>query len=60
VDEQKCNVHRDPNQDPHPHACVDGFVYLGYLVFDEEIGAEVERIEVVPCRRCEAERGEHG
>jgi hypothetical protein len=30
-------------------------VYLGYTVFDEEVGCEVERLEVVPCRRC-AER----
>jgi len=25
---------------------------LTYTVFDEEIGDEVERLEVVPCRRC--------
>jgi hypothetical protein len=39
-------------QDTHPHACTEGVVYLTYLVFDEEIGEEVERLEVVPCRRC--------
>jgi hypothetical protein len=28
---------------------------LTYTVFDEAVGEEVERLEVVPCRRC-AER----
>jgi len=31
-------------------------VFLTYTVFDEEVGEEVERIEAVPCRRCEEER----
>ena len=39
-------------QDTHPHACTEGVVYLTYVIFDEEIGEEVERLEVVPCRRC--------
>jgi hypothetical protein len=30
-------------QDTHPHACTEGVVYLTYVVFVEEIGAEVER-----------------
>ena len=38
--------------DTHPHACTDGLVFLTYTVFDEEVGDEVERIEVIPCRRC--------
>ena len=25
---------------------------LTYTVFDEAVGDEVERLEVVPCRRC--------
>ncbi len=44
-------------EDPHPHACTDGIVFLAYTAFDEEIGAEVERIEAVPCRRCTEGRG---
>jgi hypothetical protein len=44
-----------PEDDPHPHCCWRGLVFLGYTVFDDEIGEEVEQIEVVPCRRC-AER----
>lgn len=43
----------------HPHACMDGLVFLTYVAFDEEIGDEVERIEVIPCRRC-AEAIEEG
>ena len=39
-------------EDPHPHACMDGLVFLTYAVHDEEIGDEVERLEIVPCRRC--------
>jgi hypothetical protein len=45
-------IHHDPATDPHPHACWNGFVYIGYLVYDEEIGAEVEKLEIIPCRRC--------
>jgi len=36
----------------HPHACLDGYVYLGYTAIDEESGEEVELIERLPCRRC--------
>jgi hypothetical protein len=35
-----------------PHACTGGLVFLTYTVFDEAVGEEVERLEVVPCRRC--------
>jgi hypothetical protein len=43
----------------HPHACMGGFVYLGYTAVDEETGEELERIEALPCRRCsEAAAGE--
>ena len=38
--------------DHHPHACTDGLVFLTNTVFDEVVGEEVERLEVVPCRRC--------
>jgi hypothetical protein len=36
----------------HPHACLDGYVYLGYTALDEETGEEAERFEALPCRRC--------
>jgi hypothetical protein len=39
MDTQK--IHRDLAEDHHPHACVDGVVYLTYTVYDEEIGEEV-------------------
>ena len=39
----------------HPHACLNGYIYLGYTVFDEETGEEVERVEALPCRRCAEE-----
>ena len=42
---------REASED-HPHACTDGLVFLTYTAFDEAVGEEVERLEVVPCRRC--------
>jgi hypothetical protein len=58
VDSIKSSVFRptEDSEDTHPHACTDGLVFLTYTVFDEEVGEEVERIEAVPCRRCEEER----
>jgi predicted GNAT superfamily acetyltransferase len=44
-------VVRDVRQD-HPHAGLDGYVYLGCTTMDEETGDEVERVEALPCRRC--------
>ena len=32
-------------------ACLEGWVFVGRLVVDED-GEEVEVIEAVPCRRC--------
>jgi len=46
---------REASEDHHPHACTDGLVFLTYTVFDENVGEEVERLEVVPCRRCAEE-----
>jgi len=37
-----------------PHGCVDGLVYIGHMVEDEETGEEAEVIEATPCRRCAA------
>jgi hypothetical protein len=58
MDTGKSNVFRpsETDEDTHPHACTDGLVFLTYTVFDEEIGDEVERLEVVPCRRCSDSR----
>jgi hypothetical protein len=58
VDTKKASVFRPgvPDKDTHPHACYGGLVFLSYVAYDEEIGDEVEHVEVVPCRRC-AERG---
>jgi hypothetical protein len=35
-----------------PHACLEGFVYVGHLVEDPGTGDETEVFEAVPCRRC--------
>ncbi len=35
-----------------PHGCMNGLVFIGHLV--EEDGEEVEIVEAVPCRRCNA------
>ncbi len=36
-----------------PHACTDGFVYIGHLIVGND-GEEVEVVEAVPCGRCAA------
>ena len=43
----------DAAQD-HPHACLDGYVYLGFTYMGED-GEEYEAFEAVPCRRCAGE-----
>ena len=49
--------HAHPHDDQdHPHACLDGYIYLGYTALDEETAEEVERVEALPCRRCEDSR----
>ena len=54
VDIKESSVFRpsEASEDHHPRACTDGLVFLTYTVFDEAVGEEVERLEVVPCRRC--------
>jgi hypothetical protein len=54
VDTKESSVFRPggDSEDHHPHACTDGLVFLTYTVFEEAVGEEVERLEVVPCRRC--------
>jgi hypothetical protein len=51
VDERSIE-YGDVREQDHPHACWDGYVYLGYVGDDGE-----EQIEKLPCRRC-AEEGE--
>jgi hypothetical protein len=46
VDERSIDYGEVREQD-HPHACWDGYVYLGYTDDDGE-----EQIEKLPCRRC--------
>jgi hypothetical protein len=50
----------EPDEDVHPHACSGGLVFLTYAVWDELVGEVVERVEAVPCRRCQEERGYPG
>jgi hypothetical protein len=42
-------------QESHPHACLDGHVYLGIIRVNED-GEEEEVISRVECQRCKAER----
>jgi hypothetical protein len=39
----------------HPHACLNGYVYIGSMITDPETGDDVEAYEAVPCRRCAEE-----
>ena len=58
MDKQQSTAHPAPptteDQD-HPHACLNGYVYLGYTAVDEETGEDVGRIEALPYRRCAEE-----
>ena len=56
MDTAKSGVWRQEG-DTHPHACYDGWIYLTYTVLDYDVGGEVEKIEVLPCRRCQEEEG---
>ena len=49
------HAHPSPKHQDHPHACLNGYVYLGYPALDEETGEEAERVEALPCRRCAEE-----
>ncbi len=44
----------DPTPDETPHACYEGWIYMGVEAEDES-GEHVEVIERVPCRRCRGE-----
>ena len=35
-----------------PHACLNGYVYIGHMAVDPETGEEAEIVEAVPCKRC--------
>jgi hypothetical protein len=36
--------HPSTEDQDHPFACLNGYIYLGYTAVDEETGEEVERI----------------
>ena len=44
-------THRRVGLQEHPHACVDGWIYLTYTGEDGE-----EAFEALPCRRCRERR----
>jgi hypothetical protein len=49
------HAHPSTEEQDHPHACLNGYIYLSYTAVDEQTGEEVERIEALPCRRCAEE-----
>jgi hypothetical protein len=46
------HAHPSTEEQDHPHACLAGYVYLGYTALDGETDEEVERVEALP--RCRA------
>jgi hypothetical protein len=46
---------RPDNKEETPHACMGGWVFLGFEGEDED-GEHVEVIERVACKRCRQER----
>jgi hypothetical protein len=53
--ESSASAHPATEEQDHPHACLNGYVYLGYTTVDEETGEEIARVEALPCRRCAEE-----
>jgi hypothetical protein len=47
-------AHPSIEDQDHPHACLNGYIYLGYTYVGED-GDEVEAFEAIPCRRCAEE-----
>ena len=45
-------AHPSTEEQDHPHACLEGVVFIGHVVESEADGEEVEVLEAVPCRRC--------
>jgi hypothetical protein len=49
-------AHPSTEDHDHPHACIDGWVFLGRIVESEhDLDGEVVEYERVPCRRCAEE-----
>ena len=51
------HAHPSAEEQDHPHARLNGYVYLGYIAVDEgtgdeETGDEVERVKALGSRRC--------
>jgi len=55
VDTSKSSAPAHPSTEETPHACLEGVVYIGHLVEDPGTGEEIERVEALPCRRCDEE-----
>ena len=51
------HAHPSTEDQDHPRAWLNGYIYLSYSAFDEQTGEEVERIEALPCRHCAEEAG---
>jgi hypothetical protein len=50
------HAHPSTEDQDHPHACIDGWVFLGRVVESEhDLDGEVVEYERVPCRRCAEE-----
>jgi hypothetical protein len=46
-------AHPSTEEQDHPHACMDGWVFLGRVVESaHDLDGEVVEYERVPCRRC--------
>jgi hypothetical protein len=46
-------AHPSTEDQDHPHACMDGWVFLGRVVESQhDLDGEVEVYDRVPCRRC--------
>jgi hypothetical protein len=54
MDEPRVHPETRAGDQDHPHCCLNGYIYLGYMYVGED-GDEVEAYEAIPCRRCAAD-----
>jgi hypothetical protein len=51
------HAHPSTEDQDHPHACLNGCIYLLCTAVDKETGEEVDRVEALLCCRCASEAG---
>ncbi len=57
--ESSAPAHPSTEDQDHPHACYEGWVYIGHMVeSQDDLDGEVVEYDRVPCRRCAGDVGD--